>query len=79
MVAEISDDKLDEVAGGITSDELEALAIPLFEKGLTAFDVYTELVNNGYMDEDEQIWDSDKSMAMYLNDMMDRYMDRYRD
>ena len=78
MLEKISDDMLDEVAGGITSSELEELATPLFKNGLGVFDVYTELVNNDHIHEDEEIWDSDLSIPVYLNDMMDQYMYLHR-
>jgi|GEM_PF-4318919 len=72
----LSDKQLEKIAGGITSARLKELAIPLFKKGLTSFDVYTELTENGLIDEDEIIEDSDLHLNEYLNDMQDKYMVR---
>ncbi|MBQ9007116.1 MAG: hypothetical protein IJ092_12220 [Atopobiaceae bacterium] len=71
---EIPDSELDTIAGGITSARLNELAIPLFKKGFTASDVYTELVESGLMGEDEQVVDSKLRMNDYLNELMEQYM-----
>lgn len=72
----LSDKQLEKIAGGITAARLEELALPLFKKGFTSFDVYTELTENGLIDEDEIIEDSDLHLSEYLNDMQDKYMVR---